>query len=457
MGTNPAERLDVLDGRVRIRQLPDDDEAEEPYKVIVVDASNSPTERGVVKWKNISGLGACGSGWSLNGNNAVTAFDGNPCPPQTADFVGIGLNDPIAKLDVLKDGPAGVFDYGMRLRVATTTQYKVGLDLSILTSGTFSWGYRAKVEGALYNYGMDISAVNGPSGGQVFGGRFFAQGGNVTSNDNVRGITTGSSGATGGNFGWALWADGKAFLSTGMLWSTSDEQLKQDIEDLDRADVLDKLLAIETKSYSFNADEYGFMGLEAGLQRGVISGQLEQLFPDLVREVHRAGRMDDEGNAVEPDVDFKAVNYMGLIPVLIASVQAQQQLIGEQNARLDQMQADLAACCANPESGRALQRSTGAVVLMPEDARTTDHLLCIVPNPFSEPPMVYYTLERGGHAQLLVNGGDGRGLRVLQEANMEPGNYQLVWDTNSLAPGMYYVTLLLDGQPVVQKAVKVAR
>ena len=40
---------------------------------------------------------------------------------------------------------------------------------------------------------------------------------------------------------------------------------------------------------------------------------------------------------------------------------------------------------------------------------------------------------------------------------MEPGSYQLLWDTNALAPGMYYVTLLLDGQPMVEKAVKVAR
>jgi len=57
----------------------------------------------------------------------------------------------------------------------------------------------------------------------------------------------------------------------------------------------------------------------------------------------------------------------------------------------------------------------------------------------------------------MVHGSDGRGLRVLHEAAMEPGSYQLLWDTNALAPGMYYVTLLLDGQPMVEKAVKVAR
>ena len=57
----------------------------------------------------------------------------------------------------------------------------------------------------------------------------------------------------------------------------------------------------------------------------------------------------------------------------------------------------------------------------------------------------------------LANSSDGRDLRVLQEASLEAGSYQFEWDTTALAPGMYYVTLLVDGQPVVKKAVKVDR
>lgn len=102
-GGDPTERLHVRDGRVRIQQLPDNAETDLPYKVMVVDASSDPLERGVVKWKNINGLGACGSGWSLNGNNAVTAYNGNPCIPQSPDRVGIGTAYPSAKLHVATD------------------------------------------------------------------------------------------------------------------------------------------------------------------------------------------------------------------------------------------------------------------------------------------------------------------------------------------------------------------
>lgn len=83
--------------------------------------------------------------------------------------------------------------------------------------------------------------------------------------------------------------------------------------------------------------------------------------------------------------------------------------------------------------------------------------LRIQPNPFNESTTVYYTLDRGGRTQLLANSADGRELRVLQDANVEVGSYQFEWNTASLASGMYYVTLLRDGQPVVKKAVKVDR
>jgi hypothetical protein len=38
---------------------------------------------------------------------------------------------------------------------------------------------------------------------------------------------------------------------------------------------------------------------------------------------------------------------------------------------------------------------------------------------------------------------------------MEAGEYRYEWYTADLSAGIYYVTLLLDGEPVVKKAVKV--
>ncbi len=57
--------------------------------------------------------------------------------------------------------------------------------------------------------------------------------------------------------------------------------------------------------------------------------------------------------------------------------------------------------------------------------------------------------------QLMANSSDGKQLRVLHEAQMEAGEYQYEWHTADLSAGIYYVTLLLNGEPIVKKAVKV--
>jgi hypothetical protein len=82
--------------------------------------------------------------------------------------------------------------------------------------------------------------------------------------------------------------------------------------------------------------------------------------------------------------------------------------------------------------------------------------LKIQPNPFNDRTTIYYELEGRGRVQLMVNSSDGKSLRVLHEAQVDQGTYQFDWNTSDLAPGIYYITLLVDGQPAVKKAVKVA-
>src|SRR5690606_26046363 len=102
-GGDPTERLHLRDGRLRIQQLPDDAETDDAYKVMVVDDSNDPNERGVVKWKNIGGFGDCT--WQLQSNNDVASvYNGSSCPWDYSNFVGVGVQFPKAKLQVEHDG-----------------------------------------------------------------------------------------------------------------------------------------------------------------------------------------------------------------------------------------------------------------------------------------------------------------------------------------------------------------
>ncbi len=270
---------------------------------------------------------------------------------------------------------------------------------------------------------------------------------------------------------WAGWFDGNVMINgngylTGMVPITSDGNLKTNVEDLEDADSLLNLLA--PKRYEFLTDQFPDLALAEGEQWGFIAQEVEEVIPDLVHKVTVPAFQDSLGNQTQAAMELRTLNYIGIIPLLVAGYQEQVATIEQQHAenaaqaaaldemrnRLDQMEAALASCCANIGGGD--QRATGASGAM-DAVSGNERALTIQPNPFSEQTTLYYTLERSGRMQLMANSADGKQLRVLHEASLEAGQYQHEWHTSDLSPGVYYVTLLLDGEAVVKKAVKVQR
>jgi hypothetical protein len=99
-----------------------------------------------------------------------------------------------------------------------------------------------------------------------------------------------------------------------------------------------------------------------------------------------------------------------------------------------------------------LQQEQGAL-----NERLNERAMQVVPNPFQTETTIHYNLEKGGRVQLMANSADGKQLRVLHEMTSEAGVYQFNWNTADLAAGMYYVTLLLDGEAITKRAVKIDR
>ncbi|HRD53364.1 MAG TPA: hypothetical protein PKY96_12030 [Flavobacteriales bacterium] len=168
-----------------------------------------------------------------------------------------------------------------------------------------------------------------------------------------------------------------------------------------------------------------------------------------MHEVVVPAQYDSLGNVTAAQWSYKGVDYVSLIPYLIGAVKE----LSAQNAAIQQQ---LAACCTSPNDDGTRSSTGGAAdegSITPAQAR----LLRIVPNPFSEPPTVQFTLERAGRMQLIANSADGKHISFIADAPREAGQYEENWNTNALQPGMYYITLLLDGEPLVKRAVKVGR
>ena len=528
--TQPSERLDVLNGKVRIRSLPTDP-LSSSNEVVTVNMTT-----GVLEHRPFSNL-PNNCEWEMGTlvQHVWTAEGAaDPACPDAAENVGIGTPTPTAKLHVVDDTPdANNAIVGVRCIVQGASLSSNGLDVQV-TSGTGavsttriggnffsedaenqnygvksvaqltvaqgggSQGNRgvygqADLRGGitLYNTGVEgqasfsagslatnnlgvrgfASGLNDPGllnnvgvmgqasfARQNYGGWFFAE---STGPGENYGVLARANNASSNNYGiysyapvgpnnWAgyfngdVWIQGNGFVNNGIP-IMSDENLKTNVAAL--ANGLSRVLQLQPKTYTFRTTDFPMMNLSTGDQIGLIAQEVQQVVPEAVTSAMFPAQFDSLGNQVSAAFPVMGVDYIKLIPLLIGAIH-------EQQAQIIAMQQDLADCCASTGStdGRAPQPGTdhrSIPVAGEGDARLT-----ITPNPFQDQAVIGFELPRSARVALLVCDGLGKELFTLFEGSLSAGPQRRDWDTGYLAPGLYHVTLLVDGEPMIRKAVK---
>ena len=225
------------------------------------------------------------------------------------------------------------------------------------------------------------------------------------------------------------------------IWTPSDEQLKQNMEDLPGALAMEKVMALRPKTFAFRTEEFAAMNLPGGEQYGFGATELQQVLPNWVADTKRPDLVDSTGQVVTPGFTHKVVNYQGMYALLVAAVQEQQTLIA-------QMQEQLDNCCTHPGTRSASTNTP------PADELKVERLV-IAPNPFTTHTTVRYHIAQAGRARLEVSNGEGRLLEVLREERTMVGDHTYEWNTSDLSTGTYFVALVVDGNVIVKRAVKV--
>ncbi|MFZ1617312.1 MAG: tail fiber domain-containing protein [Flavobacteriales bacterium] len=470
-GTNPGQRLDVLTGKVRIRKLPDDPAATEPYKIMVVDDSpGTSVNRGIVKWIDPTSL-LSGCEWTLQGvpgsnSHISTAYTGNTGCPQMGRGVGIGVMLPQAKLDVRHT----VFSQGLgRIAIngAITLNDPASNFVGILgTSDDVNGSALAALVGigvygrsakARDSYGVKGDGTKDISGGvgEVAGVYGKANVGGYMNFGLAAGVLgeTSNVNATGS---WAGYFRGNVnSTATGYFvngsFVASDAQFKTNVQPME--DPIAVLMQLHPDHYTYLVDEFPQMNFPAGEYGGFIAQEVEAVLPSLVRQTRIAAVTDTLGNEITPAVDYKAVNYAGFTPYIVGAIQQQQAIIEQQNLRIDQLLDQINQCCAANGSGMAPnhgdQRSSSA------DSSVQEQRLIIIPNPVADLTTLAYYVPNAGQVSLLVSTSDGKPLETLREEKAEAGAYNYTWNTTKLAAGTYFCTFMLDAAVVVKRAVKV--
>ncbi len=274
----------------------------------------------------------------------------------------------------------------------------------------------------LGSYGAIVGDISGaPATGSHYG---------------ILGIADGNyaGGAAGGK--WAGYFIGDVEI-TGGLSLLSDERLKTEIND--EKDIMPKIMQLQPKNYLFDIAKHKNIALSNKLQHGLISQEVEKIFPELVTNSFVPSTSTDKSEDGKP-VAYKGLNYMGLIPMLIKGMQ-------EQQLQIEALTKQLEAKSANNTLVLTQKNSTG---LPAEIENKAFGLSQNTPNPFSEKTTISYSLPTDVSKAVLgvfdLNG------KMLLQFNLQAGkNQQVQVNGNTLSAGMYIYSIIADGQEVISK------
>lgn len=199
------------------------------------------------------------------------------------------------------------------------------------------------------------------------------------------------------------------------LLNTSDRRLKSDIQPIGNSTAnLMKLTGVSYYLHSKGEEASLRSGSDNKRDMGLIAQDLMKVYPDLVFE-------DEEG--------YYAVNYIGLIPVLIESIKEQQTTIEKLNDKIGKLEA---------KSIGQLSDATEAVLLQN------------TPNPFNESTSIEYKIPATAtSASIFVYNMEGAQLKEYKINGNGAGSVQI--KGAEFAAGMYLYALIVDNELIDTK------
>ncbi|MEN0051255.1 MAG: tail fiber domain-containing protein, partial [Bacteroidota bacterium] len=242
-------------------------------------------------------------------------------------------------------------------------------------------------------------------------------------------------------------------LASGGTFTNSDRRLKQNIHQLENA--LAALLQLQPKRYEYDYknEKYAYLNLPTEPQIGLLAQEVEQVFPELVKTntLYKGGKEEDvaASDLLEEVDNLKAINYVALVPVLIAAVQEQQTQIEAKDDKIEllvQENEDIKARLAKIE----VLLSEKVEINNTTSTLTSASLQQNAPNPFSEATTInYFIPEQVKSASLQILDQNGRIIKTIPI--QDTGNGQLTLQANLLSAGTYSYSLILDGRVMETK------
>ena len=199
-------------------------------------------------------------------------------------------------------------------------------------------------------------------------------------------------------------------------------------------------MQLQPKSYLFNQTIHPELVLPTGTHYGLLAQELEQIVPELVKEVNFPAQFDSTGALKSAAFSFKSVNYIEVIPFLIGAIQ-------EMNLELDSLK-QLVSSNSAKNTGSIIDNSNETKIVL------TNKQGIILnqndPNPFSESTKIRYFLpEEVNDARLIFSTENGIVIKSVQLNDRGEGVIDVY--ASDLSNGLYIYTLIVDGKIIESK------
>jgi len=244
---------------------------------------------------------------------------------------------------------------------------------------------------------------------------------------------------------YKLFVVGTAFSSGGWL-TLSDARYKKGVTAIPNAS--EKLAQLEGVSYDFKKDVVNGIDLSKQSdkkQLGLIAQDLQKVFPELVES-------DESG--------YLAVNYQGLIPVLIEGFNDQQEIINDQGELITEQEGTISALNVKVEN---LESQLAEIISVLTEMNNDVELNLIQaskkadqieldqnrPNPFRGMTTIEYKLPlKANNPSLIIYNMEGKQIKTIALTDRS-GNVN--FDGSNLTSGTYVYTLNANGEQLAQQ------
>ncbi len=249
---------------------------------------------------------------------------------------------------------------------------------------------------------------------------------------------------------YAGYFNGNVHATGSVTWS-SDGRLKNNIQDIDSASALESLLRLQPKTYQYRAEDFPAFSLPRGMQYGLLAEEVEQVFPALVTDVIQPEKLDKYGRKLSPREEYKGLNYVGLIPVLISALKEEHAKNEEMENRLEELEARMNTCCqrgaAKTDEDGGSGNSNGDNTNRMTVELSSMQVIVLeqnVPNPFAEQTSIsYFIPDDVRSAQIIFSDMLGRNIKTVE---VTTGYGIMTVFASNLSSGQYTYSLLIDGK-----------